>query len=178
MAQPTVYKFKPWARLSGDAQKVGEAIEQLREQFGSVSPQLVVEHAKDKESVLHGYFTWDNKQAASKYREVQASHLLRSIVAVRVEGVELTAPTRAFVSVRKAAEESELDEPGTYTSIREAVRIVDYREQLMENALRELDAYRLKYQLLSDVTGWGRSIMHAREALQTVLDGIRNKEAA
>jgi len=174
----TVYKFKPWARLKGDAQKVGEEIEALRVDRGSVSPESVVERARDKESILHGYFEWDDGEAAAEYRRVQASHLLRSIIAVRVEGMEIKAPTRAFVSVRAVAEESEdQDDPGTYTSIAEAVRVVDYRAQLMAGALRDLDAYRIKYQLLSDLTGWGAAITKARDVLQKAMDAAEKKAA-
>lgn len=173
----TVYRFKPWARLRGDPQKVGEEIEWLRKEHGSISPAVVVDRARAVDSVLHDYFEWSDGVAADKYREVQASHILRSIVAVHVEGIEIKAPVRAFVSVRSVAEESIDENPGTYTSIAEAVRVVDYRRQLMESAIRDLDAYRIKYQLLSDLTGWGASLDKARAVLQRAFDAAE-KEAA
>jgi hypothetical protein len=174
----TAYAWKPHARLKGDAQKVGETVERIRVENGTVSPRLLVEHAKSKDSILHAYFDWNNGSASAKYREVQAAHLLRSIVTVRCSGLPTqTAPTRAFVSVPRAREESENeDEPGSYTSIAEAVRVVDYRQQLMEQALKDLDAYRIKYQLLSDLTGWGSAILVARDALEKALHAAKDLE--
>lgn len=165
------YQFKPWSRLKGDAQKVGEALEKLRNDAGALSPQRIVEAARPSGSPLHDYFDWNDTSAAEKYREQQAAHLLRSIVVTRAPGVELKAPTRAFVSVRQVARDHDVDEevpPATYTSISEAVRVVDYREQLVNDALRDLDAYRIKYQLLSDLTGWSVAIAAARRELETL----------
>jgi hypothetical protein len=169
MATRTNYAFKPWSRLTGDAQRVGEAIEDIRQQRGTISPAAVVEAARDQQSVLHPYFEWNDGTAANKYREQQAAHLLRSIVTVRTTGVELSSPARAFVSVRAAAEESEDESPGTYTSLAEAMRVVTYRHQLMRDALRDLDAYRIKYQLLADIAGWAEALEIARRNLETNL---------
>ncbi len=174
----TCYRFKPWARLQGDPQKVGETLEQLRLAHGTLSPGLVVSAAKDRESILHGYFTWDDSKAAEEHRRSQAAHLMRSICVVSAPGIALQAPTRAFVSVRRAAEESTDGEAaGTYTSIVEAVRVVDYRAQLVGDALRDLDAYRLKYQLLADLTGWRAALEKARDVLQRAADEV-DKEPA
>lgn len=174
----TTYQFKPWSRLQGDAQAVGESLESLRVAHGTLSPSLIVDAATPRNSILHRYFEWDNEKASYKYREIQAAHLLRSITVSRAPGVDIKAPTRAFVSIPITSEESEdTERPGTYTSISEAVRVVDYREQLITNALRDLDAYRLKYQLLSDITGWGTAIVKARTALQRVVDALDAKAA-
>jgi hypothetical protein len=171
----TVYRFKPWARLSGDPQKVGEEIERLRGSVGTIAPETLVETARRPESVLHGYFTWDDSVAAEQFRVQQARHLLRSIVVVRADGVDIKAPVRAFVALRPAADDAAdegADEStvGAYTSIAAAVRVVRYREQMMRDALRDLDAYRLKYQLLSDITGWGSALEKARAELQRVMN--------
>lgn len=179
----TVYGFKPWARLSGDPQRVGEEIERLRQTEGTIAPERVVDTARDPASVLHTYFTWDDSAAADAFRVQQARHLLRSIVVVQADGVDVKAPVRAFVALRQAAEdavEDGADEAtvGSYTSISAAVRIVRYREQMMRDALRDLDAYRLKYQLLSDISGWGSAIATARSELARVLEAAREMDAA
>jgi hypothetical protein len=178
----TVYRFKPWARLSGDPQRVGEEIERLREDEGTIAPERIVDHAREPESVLHGYFTWDDSAAAEAFRVQQARHLLRSIVVVQAEGVNVKAPVRAFVALRTAADdavEDGADEStvGSYTSISAAVRVVRYREQMMRDALRDLDAYRMKYQLLSDVSGWGSALERARAELQRVMDEAAKQAA-
>jgi hypothetical protein len=177
----TVYRFKPWARLSGDPQQVGEEIERIRQDAGgTVSSRAVVEAARPDDAPLHRYFEWQDGDAAEKYREIQAAHLLRSIVVVETPGVEVTAPVRAFVSIREAKADVEEDvggEAGSYTAIADAIRVVKYREQMMKDALRDLDAYRMKYQLLSDLTGWGKALETARSWLSKALEESQ-KEAA
>lgn len=70
------------------------------------------------------------------YRQQQVAHLLRSIVAVHVDTLpQLESPVRAFVSITAARDDVEEDdgkERGSYTSIAEAVRVVDYRAQLVD----------------------------------------------
>jgi hypothetical protein len=44
---------------------------------GHLTPEAVIEAAKDPDSPLHGEFTWDDEQAAYRYRLVQASALIR-----------------------------------------------------------------------------------------------------
>jgi hypothetical protein len=170
----TVYRFKPWARLKGDAQKVGEEIERVRETSGgTLAPRNVVRAAQAADSILHPYFEWDNAKAGDQFRESQAAHLIRSIVVVRAEGVDAHQPVRAFVSVEIARDDNEEKsgaDAGSYTSIEQAVRIVSYREQMMRNALRDLDAYRIKYQLLGDITRWSAALELARKWMQKALD--------
>lgn len=180
MTTTTSYRFKPWSRLTGDAQKVGEELEAMRQETGTLSPAQIVEAARPKKSLLHGYFEWDNTVAAQKHREAQAAHLLRSIVAVKVSSLpHLEQPTRAFVSVSRARDDAaEDDDAGSYTSLAEAIRVVDYREQLIRGALRDLDAYRVRYQLLSELAGWNTALQTARAELQRIIDGSKEAEAA
>ena len=59
------------------AQKYGERLEHIAKQNkGKIKPSAVVSDAKDKSSVLHNYFTWDNTEAAEKYRIQQARELI------------------------------------------------------------------------------------------------------
>ena len=178
----TVYQFKPWARLAGDPQRVGEEIERLRVTDGTIAPERIVDHARQPTSVLHGYFTWDDSAAAEAFRVQQARHLLRSIVVVQADGVDVKAPVRAFVALRQAAQDAVDDGAdeatvGSYTSISAAVRVVRYREQMLRDALRDLNAYRLKYQLLSDISGWGAALERARAELQREMEEAARQAA-
>lgn len=42
-----------------------------------LTPTAVVEAARSVRSPLHGYFTWDDRQAAAAYREEQARNLIQ-----------------------------------------------------------------------------------------------------
>jgi len=177
-----LYRFKPQSRLTGDAQRVGETIEALRteRERGTVSPRAIVEAARPAKSALHGYFEWNDKRAGEAFREHQAAHLLRSLVTTHRAADGEERITRAYVSIARAGDANE-EEPaeggGTYVSIADAVQIVDYRAQLIRNALRDLDAYRLKYQLLADLTGWGKAIARARAELQDQVEALSAKRA-
>lgn len=67
---------------------------------GEIKPELVVEAAKVKTSALHKYFTWDNKEAAVKYRLQEASNLLRRIEVVVIKDGE-PKTLRAFEVVSR-----------------------------------------------------------------------------
>lgn len=54
-------------------------IKDIEEVMGKVTPGLLVDSSKNKKSVLHGYFEWDNEKAATNWRLRQASVLLNKI---------------------------------------------------------------------------------------------------
>ena len=62
-----------------DISKVIEELRIIHEVNGELSPEQVVESSKNKKSILHSYFEWDNEKAASKWRIRQAIQLLSHI---------------------------------------------------------------------------------------------------
>jgi hypothetical protein len=70
-----------------------KALEALRDQDGILRPESVVAAAKDPASPLHNYFTWDDVEAAHKYRLDQARALIRSVK------IEITVEERVVKSV-------------------------------------------------------------------------------
>jgi len=182
MKQATIYAFKPWARLSGDPQRVGKTLERMREKHHTLAPHLIVEAARDKDTpegaVLHDYFEWDDDVAAQAHRCTQAAHLLRSIVIVKTAGMDIDTPVRAFVAIRNASEDANDADAGNYTSIVEAIRIEDYRARLMQDAMRDLDAYRNRYAALNDLIGWDRGLQRAKRELERSLAQCETEQAA
>lgn len=65
--------------IKTDINAVIAELKPLQDEHGEITPGKVVEAAKNKKSVLHNYFVWDNKEAANRYRLSQASELLRRI---------------------------------------------------------------------------------------------------
>lgn len=53
-----------------------EALQQIYESHGKLTPELVVEHAKDPDNPLHDHFDWDNEEAGVKWRKHQARMLI------------------------------------------------------------------------------------------------------
>lgn len=59
---------------------VREVLEDLaRNNGGTITPDQVIDHARDEASPLHNYFEWNDTLAAANYRREQARSLLRSV---------------------------------------------------------------------------------------------------
>lgn len=87
-----MYKF----RLNGimkhiDAEEAVRELEWIKDNFGAITPDIVVEVASNKASPLHNYFEWDNRIASEKWRLQQARVLINNIeVQVIKDGGEKT----------------------------------------------------------------------------------------
>lgn len=138
-----IYKWKSGSRVSADAQKVGEVCERL-ERKGNLTPKALVDASRRKNAALHDLFEWDNEIAAEKYRETQASYLIRSIEIVATGTSE---PVRAFVSVTANVETTER----TYINVERALSTSGTREEVLAIALAELRAFERKYANLEEL---------------------------
>lgn len=92
------YQWRHGSRFAGDAQVVGETVEKLREQNGSIVSGMLVAVAEDPSHPLHRYFEWDDTEAARKHRLYEERKLLYSITIVQRPD-ENALPIRAFISV-------------------------------------------------------------------------------
>lgn len=130
----------------------------------TLRPERVVEFAKNPDTHLHKYFTWDDGEAAQAYRLLQARSLIRVAVVVLEETSE---KVRAFVSLspdRKAG-----------NGYRATVDVLDDEKmtaQLVEDAKAELNAFARKYHRLKDVAEL-RGVFEAIDQATT----RRNQEA-
>lgn len=138
-------KYNSKRTLPGKAkpQAVGECIEKLKAKNGFITPEMLVKDAKKKSSPLHGCFTWDDKEAGKLRRLDEARYLLR-MVTVEIETDDDPIITRAFVSVS--------DDP-FYTTIESAMADDDMREGLLDQARKELRAFKAKYVQLKELAG-------------------------
>lgn len=116
--------------------KVIERIRALEHQ-GIITPDAVLEDARNEDSPLHKYFEWDDTVAANAYRKDQARELIRSVRLVLTEN-KFQISSIAYVRNPDA----EADEQG-YTSVVElrsdkekARRALTAELQRAENALQ------------------------------------------
>lgn len=61
------------------AETVQERLQQLYEQYGTLTADLVVSDAKNPESILHSHFDWDVDKAAMEHWRDTARGLIRSV---------------------------------------------------------------------------------------------------
>jgi len=128
---------------------------------GTITPEIILEEAKRKRSPLHGFFCWDNNEAANEYRRIQAQQMIRRIKVTITGGENQSIRVRAFVNVIEptpAGEEPEEVEGhgincrprGIYIGFAQAFHVPDYREQMISQCKRDVESFRSKYSALAE----------------------------
>ncbi len=120
-----------------------------------LTPEIVLKNAEKTDSPLHDYFEWDDTEAAAKYRYIQAAMLIRSVkVSVETHPQDQPKIIRAFVSVASKPELTDSTESvNSYVPLQVALESDDYRNQMLENAFRELRSFQRKYAVLKELAG-------------------------
>lgn len=138
---------------SSTAQQVGEIIEGIMTQKGYVKPSDIIEVAKDPDNLLHKYFEWDNGVAGNKWRESQARRLLATIsievISPQRDGTVMS--TKAFANI-KDGEVNEFGKNNRYVFIEEVFSKENYKQQMVDSALREIKYWRDRYKEFSQFT--------------------------
>lgn len=135
------YSWKIGGIYKANPQVIGEEIQSLGEHF---TVKDIVNKARDNNSNLHNLLEWNDEIAGEKYREIQAGDIVRNLVIVKqVDGKEKNTNIRVFVSSNKR--------DGVYKPITSVIRVQEEYEQLLQQALRELQAFKNKYKDLSEL---------------------------
>jgi len=150
-----------------DLPSLGPLVESIVRKHRGVRAQklALVEAARDKRSVAHRYFTWDQAKAAEMCRLEEARHLINSITWVVVRE-ERKVETRRFQVVHHNGEREFVP-----TSV-----IVSDRDMKteMETAMRrDLVTFYNRYKAWRDVSDDTRKVFDVLEAL-----GLGKSEAA
>ena len=119
-----------------------EQLQKIHEERGSLTPSLVVDEARDPAHPLHARFEWDDSIAGEKYRQQQASELIRSVKVTSVTGEELTR-VRAYHSVPTA-------DGATYVPIEDVQADPFTRRLVLQQAEREYTQLLKRYQHLKE----------------------------
>lgn len=123
-----------------DATKVAQILEKLPE----VTPAAVLESARSQKSPMHKLFTWEDTDAAHKWRLHQARQVIGALQVTYIEGpVEPVKYMHATVRASKG--------DTRYNTVDEILSKRDTRNQLLNEALRELSSFRRKYAMLSEL---------------------------
>ncbi len=127
------------------AQVLGEKFEEIRGKVGSLTAKAVVDEARSKRSPLHDFFEWDDAVAAEKHRLSQASELIRSVmVVIRSDPKDKPREVRALVSI--------VQEYGrSFEPIAEVLTKKEWREQMLSEALQDLEEIKKKYRVLTEL---------------------------
>ena len=120
---------------NADAQKVYEEIGDQ-----NISPEELVEKAKNPKSELHKCFEWDDKKAAEKYRIQQARTLMCNLVFVTDDEKD---DVRVFYNLTFEKPE--------YHPTKLILQKPDEYQALLNKAKGELHAFKKKYAMLKEL---------------------------
>ena len=125
--------------------QVEALMEIARRNGGTITPRQVVEEARNPASVLHGAFTWDDKEAADKWRIREAQHLIRECrVTFEQDGKKQEA--LAFVGISTDRVNSSADNP--YRLAKDVAKDVDLLAVAERDAMAQLNYVKGRYEHL------------------------------
>ena len=129
-----------------DPQVAGDECRRLEED-GGLTPARLVDASRPDDAPLHGEFEWDDALAAERYREGQASAVIRHLVTVSVDRSEVP-PARSFVPILVSGDDGQRS---TYVTTRDALALEETRGMVLERARREARAFQRKYEGLVEL---------------------------
>lgn len=128
-------EWKVKGLYKADAQKVADEIGS-----GQITPQEVLEKARDVNSELHKCFEWNDSIAAEKYRLQQARSIIINLVYAPKKEEEQSV--RCFSLTSKVS---------TYQPTQQFLVQEDEYQTLLKRALAELEAFKRKYHTLTEL---------------------------
>ncbi len=120
---------------------IEKSLRAIAAKHGVLRAEDVVDEAKSPKHPLHSRFTWDNTEAAHQYRLMEARSLIRVCVEVIGEGMEASP---VFVSISS----DRTKQGGGYRVMSDVMSDLGLREQLLKDALFELNQFQKKYRAL------------------------------
>ena len=120
-----------------DPQRVAEEIISIGE---SATPEQIVERARDESSELHKLFTWDDTEAAEKWRKQEARIITHHLIIKETIREDLP-PARVFSITNSGYQQTTL-----------VFKRTDEREKLLARAWAELRAFKAKYSMLQELS--------------------------
>ena len=112
-----------------------------------VKPQTIVDYARThKKSELHKCFTWDNDEAAEKYRLYEARQISRNLVITQIKEDEETKIKNSPKIIRALFH---TETTGGYRQTISIMKNDDEYQNLLRMAQRELDAFMAKFTAIS-----------------------------
>lgn len=115
---------------------VAEELLRIYQRDGKLHPEQVVDEAMDPSSPLHTCFTWDDSDAAHRWRVREAEELIRR-PEVRVVIEERVHKVRAFVHIEGT--------PG-YVSTADALNDADLSARLFDQFRRDIENLVSRYE--------------------------------
>ncbi len=140
----TTTKAKPEVLKRSQAKIIERELTAIERKHGVITAKLVVKAAENPRSPLHKRFTWNDGEAAAKYREWEARMLIASVRVSYMAGDRDAITVRAFLNV--ATEDDQ-----NYYGTARVMSDTELRSALLEEAQAELHRFKEKYGLLREL---------------------------
>lgn len=124
--------------FKADPQKVADEIIALGDE---VTPEQIVDAARDSNTELHKCFDWNDATAAEKWRKQQARQIMCYLVIKEDAEEEKEPPIHVFYK----------NDNGGYKQAAKIFRNEDEYQKLLQLAYAELHAFKVKYARLKEL---------------------------
>lgn len=155
-----IYQWKKGSHHKVEPEVAAEVMNDLAEK-GTLNAETLVDVSKDEGSPMHPEFDWDDTVAAHNWRLHQARNVINALVMIDDAEPE-KEPIRVFLKIESVNQNQ-------YESTQVLVRTQAGREAMIEQAERELNAFRAKYET---ILTWTNSI----ESIDNAIKQIRKKK--
>ena len=142
-----------------DPQAVGDKLQELRDKHKGLTASIVIEDAKNKKSVLHGAFEWNDSKAAHEWRLHSARHLMRAVVTKELDSSGEIRYQPAFVFVKT-------EEGPRYESLARVLDDDEMRLQVINRALKEFEQWQKRYKEYEEFLSVFESFDKTRKRLE------------
>ena len=142
-----------------DPQAVGDKLQELRDKHKGLTASIVIEDAKNKNSVLHGAFEWNDSKAAHEWRLHSARHLMRAVVTKELDSSGEIRYQPAFVFVKT-------EEGPRYESLARVLDDDEMRLQVINRALKEFEQWQKRYEEYEEFLSVFESFDKTRKRLE------------
>lgn len=132
------YQWKLPGLYSVPAQTAGDELSRIYAERGELQAADVVEESRPEAAPLHACFEWDDFKAAERYRQQQARTLIDCVVTVKKTKNSTMETVRAFPHTASS-----------YHPIQVVLGKREMRDSLIQDALRDLEAFRKRLETFS-----------------------------
>ena len=160
------YSWKSGFVPSVKAEIVGEVFSEIEERDGEVTSRSFLDASRSEDSPTHALFTWDDAEAAEKYRLSQSSKIINLLqVEIIVEDVPTSEDTEVEISTENTVKSpayvnvnplgrfgSSKQTTASFVNVQTAMSNEDMRKIVLKNALRELNVFKNRYALYKELT--------------------------
>lgn len=160
------YSYGSLARLfKVPAEIAGPVCDKLRDEPGGLTPKRLVDASRSPTSPLHNEFEWDDTTAAERYRENQASCVIRHIKRFEIQ-TETIQTSRSYNTTIEKNEQTKVkheyqdrafvstgENNNAYVRLDEALSNAVWKENLLNAAKKDMLNFVSKYHRLTELAG-------------------------